>query len=88
MNQRTDAYGGSLDNRCRFALEVFGRSARRSAPDYIVGIRMTGDEMCEDGRDPDECVEIAAPLAAQRADRLLQRGRRGRSAPMLGVAYS
>ena len=24
LNRRTDAYGGSLENRCRFALEVFG----------------------------------------------------------------
>ena len=33
-------------------------------PDYIVGIRMTGDEHVGGGRDPDECVEIARILAA------------------------
>ena len=33
-------------------------SARRSAPDYVVGIRLTGDEHVAGGRDPDECAEI------------------------------
>ena len=44
LNRRTDAYGGSLENRCRFALEVFGAIREAVGPDYIVGIRMTGDE--------------------------------------------
>ena len=39
LNRRTDAYGGSLENRCRFALEVFGAIREAVGPDYIVGIR-------------------------------------------------
>ena len=38
-------------------------SARPSGPDYIVGIRLTGDEHVRHGRDPAECEEIARLLA-------------------------
>ena len=44
LNKRTDGYGGSLENRCRFALEVFGAIRDAVGPDYVVGIRLTGDE--------------------------------------------
>ena len=34
INRRTDAYGGSVENRCRFALEVFGAIRDAVGPDY------------------------------------------------------
>ena len=60
MNHRTDGYGGSLANRVRFTLEMFEEIRRRVGPDYIVGIRMSGNEMLEGGLSPEESVEIAA----------------------------
>ncbi|MFZ1427312.1 MAG: NADH:flavin oxidoreductase [Geminicoccaceae bacterium] len=63
INRRTDAYGGSIENRCRFALEVFGAIREAVGPDFVVGIRLTGDEHVAHGRDPDECAEIARILA-------------------------
>ena len=63
LNRRTDAYGGSLENRCRFALEVFGAIRDAVGPDYIVGIRMTGGEHVRHGRDPEACEAIARILA-------------------------
>ncbi|MFZ1427157.1 MAG: N-methylproline demethylase, partial [Geminicoccaceae bacterium] len=59
MNRRTDAYGGSLDNRIRFTLEMFEEIRRQVGPDYIVGIRMSADEMLEGGMSADESLEIA-----------------------------
>ena len=59
MNHRTDGYGGSLANRVRFTLEMFEEIRRRVGPDYIVGIRMSGNEMLEGGLSPEESVEIA-----------------------------
>ena len=44
INRRTDDYGGSVENRCRFALEVFGAIRDAVGPEFVVGIRMTGDE--------------------------------------------
>ena len=63
INRRTDRYGGSLENRCRFALEVFQAIRDVVGPDFVVGIRMTGDEHTKHGRDPQECVRIAEVLA-------------------------
>ena len=57
-----DAYGGST-NRCRFALEVFGAIREAVGPDYVVGIRMTGDEHVRDGRDPESARRSRGILA-------------------------
>ncbi|MBL8702970.1 MAG: FAD-dependent oxidoreductase [Alphaproteobacteria bacterium] len=62
INQRTDAYGGSLDNRLRFTFEVLDE-IRRSVGDYLVGLRFSVDEMIRDGLDAAQTVEIALRLA-------------------------
>jgi len=64
MNARGDGYGGALDNRLRFGLEVLEAVRRAVGDDYIVGIRMPGDEMLEGGLDRDDCIEIAKRYAA------------------------
>jgi 2,4-dienoyl-CoA reductase-like NADH-dependent reductase (Old Yellow Enzyme family) len=50
-NTRTDEYGGSFDNRLRFALRVFRAIRERVGTQFIVGIRMAVDERREDGID-------------------------------------
>ncbi|MEK0084317.1 FAD-dependent oxidoreductase, partial [Benzoatithermus flavus] len=59
MNKRTDGYGGSLQNRIRFSLEMLEEIRRRVGPDYILGIRMSAHEMLEGGMSPEESLEIA-----------------------------
>jgi len=59
-NRRTDRFGGSLANRCRFGLMVFEEIRRRTGDDFIVGFRYVVDE----GDGPgdlsfEDCVEIA-----------------------------
>jgi 2,4-dienoyl-CoA reductase-like NADH-dependent reductase (Old Yellow Enzyme family) len=63
INKRTDRYGGSVENRCRFALEVFQAIRDAVGPDFLVGIRLTGDEHVRGGRGAEECVRIAEILA-------------------------
>src|SRR5690606_15045571 len=47
-NKRTDAYGGSLENRMRFPLEVFS-AVRAVVPDAIpVGVRVSGTDWVDD----------------------------------------
>jgi 2,4-dienoyl-CoA reductase-like NADH-dependent reductase (Old Yellow Enzyme family) len=48
-NQRTDEYGGSLKNRCRFPLEVFDAVKAAVGEDYIVGHRFLADEALPGG---------------------------------------
>jgi dimethylglycine catabolism A len=64
MNRRRDGYGGSLANRMRFGLEVLESCRRAVGDDYIIGIRMPGDERLKDGLTREDCLEIARLYAA------------------------
>lgn len=63
-NVRTDEYGGSLANRMRFGLEVFEQTRLAVGDAYVVGMRMSADEMQEEGLSNADCVEIARAYAA------------------------
>ena len=58
VNRRTDEYGGSLENRARFGLEVLEEVRRRVGDDFPVGIRMMGDELKEGGLTQDDCLAL------------------------------
>jgi len=62
-NRRTDAYGGSLENRMRFGMEVFQAIREAVGDDFIVGMRMSGDELLEGGLDQSECLKIMTAFA-------------------------
>ncbi len=62
LNQRTDEYGGSFENRMRFPLEVI-RAIREEVGDgYPIGIRLCMDEFTEWGYSWDYGVEVAKKL--------------------------
>lgn len=63
-NRRDDAYGGSLENRMRFALRVIDSVRAAAGPDLIVGMRIPGDERVPGGLGPADMQEIAGLLAA------------------------
>ena len=63
-NRRTDDYGGPLENRMRFGLEVLDEIRAQVGSDYIVGIRMVMDEDMPGGLGPEEGLEIARRLIA------------------------
>ncbi|MGB1311550.1 MAG: FAD-dependent oxidoreductase [Leucothrix sp.] len=64
INQREDDYGGGLTNRLRLTLQVIDAVREAVGPDFIVGMRVTGDELTEGGLDADECVKAAELIAA------------------------
>jgi len=67
-NKRTDAYGGSLANRLRFPLEVFGE-LRASWPDRLpMSVRISATDWVADGITPDDAVEIARAFTDAGAD--------------------
>ncbi len=66
-NRRTDAYGGSLENRTRFAREIIARIRACTDPDFVIGYRHTVTEMVRGGYDADEGVAIAKILAGSGA---------------------
>jgi 2,4-dienoyl-CoA reductase-like NADH-dependent reductase (Old Yellow Enzyme family) len=60
-NRRTDAYGGSLENRLRFPLEVFA-AVRAAAPGLAVGIRVSATDWIEGGWDLEQTIAFAREL--------------------------
>lgn len=58
-NRRTDGYGGTLANRCRFALEVLEEIRKQAGDEFIVGMRFIIDEGDPDGIDTAEGIGIA-----------------------------
>ncbi len=63
-NRRRDAYGGSLDNRMRFSLQVIEAVREAVGEEFVVGIRMVVDEHFEGGLTREEGLEIARRLFA------------------------
>ena len=58
-NQRTDDYGGSLENRCRYPLRVF-RAMRAVWPvDKPISVRISAHDWVEGGITPDDAVQVA-----------------------------
>ena len=61
-NLRTDHYGGILENRARFSLEIMEEIRKQVGSDYIVGIRMVFDEDLPDGLRLEEGLKIGEML--------------------------
>ncbi len=59
FNRRTDEYGGSLENRCRFAIEVLKAVREAVGPYFPIEFRMSGSELVPEGYGIEEGVEIA-----------------------------
>jgi N-methyl-L-proline demethylase len=61
-NELDPPHGGTLDNRLRFTFEVLAAIRRRVGPDFIVGVRYTGDEVLEGGLTKEDGLDISARL--------------------------
>ena len=64
-NQRDDAYGGSLENRLRFPLEVFDAVRAAFPADRPVWVRLSATDWVEGGWDLDSSVAFAKALATR-----------------------
>ncbi len=63
-NKRTDQWGGSLENRMRFALAIL-RTVRKAVPASMpLGIRLSVTDWVDGGFNPDEAVTVAKALKA------------------------
>lgn len=67
-NRRTDAYGGSLDNRMRFPLEVFEAVRAVWPADRPLGVRVSATDWVDGGWTVDETVALARTLKARDCD--------------------
>jgi 2,4-dienoyl-CoA reductase (NADPH2) len=58
-NHRTDEYGGSYENRMRFALEIVEKTRAAVGPDFILIFRIAAMDMLQGGMSFDEVVTLA-----------------------------
>jgi 2,4-dienoyl-CoA reductase-like NADH-dependent reductase (Old Yellow Enzyme family)/thioredoxin reductase len=63
-NTLDEPWGGSLDNRLRFAFEVIAAIRRRVGPEFILGVRLVADEALAGGLTKAEGLEISRRLKA------------------------
>ncbi|HEY8591976.1 MAG TPA: bifunctional salicylyl-CoA 5-hydroxylase/oxidoreductase [Sphingomicrobium sp.] len=69
QNNRSDDYGGSLENRLRFPLEVFAAMRAAWPSDKPMSVRISATDWAgEDGITPDDAVEIGEAFAREGAD--------------------
>src|SRR6476659_1969137 len=67
-NQRTDQYGGSLENRMRFPLEVFDAVRAAFPADKPVGLRVSSTDWVEGGWDLAQTIEYSKALKKRGVD--------------------
>ena len=60
MNKRHDEYGGSLENRARFLINIIKKIREKVGPDKAVWCRLSGDELQPGGITHDEQCQVAA----------------------------
>ena len=63
QNLRTDAYGGSLENRCRFGLQVFEAIRKATDGNFLLGLRFHVDEGYAEGLSFEDSLDIAHVFA-------------------------
>jgi 2,4-dienoyl-CoA reductase-like NADH-dependent reductase (Old Yellow Enzyme family)/thioredoxin reductase len=61
-NHRLDDYGGSDENRLRFAREIIAGVREQVGNDFVVGVRISGDEFSHDGTHPDTTLSAMTHL--------------------------
>lgn len=67
-NKRIDQYGGSLTNRMRFPLEAIAAIRKAVGEEFIVGFRISADELVPGGRTKEDTKTIALMLEAAGID--------------------
>lgn len=59
-NQRHDQYGGSLENRARFLLNIVEKTRKKIGPDKAFGVRLSGDELMPGGIGHEEIKQVVS----------------------------
>ena len=63
-NQRTDRWGGSLENRMRLVVEI-ARAVRQAVPKLMLGTRLSVKDWVDGGFDVEDAIEVAKALKAE-----------------------
>lgn len=83
-NQRTDQWGGRLENRVRFAIEVYRNIRKKVGPNYPVGIKINSADFQRGGFTEEESLEVLQLLDKEGMDLLEISGGSYESPAMMG----
>ncbi len=61
-NKRTDEYGGDINGRLKLTLEVIEEVRKKCGKDFIIDVRISGDEYCDGGLNLNDGIYIAKQL--------------------------
>jgi len=67
-NRRTDEYGGSVENRCRFLVETIGKMRKALGEKPPIFVRFSADELLDDANSIEDGIKIAQILEKAGAD--------------------
>jgi 2,4-dienoyl-CoA reductase-like NADH-dependent reductase (Old Yellow Enzyme family) len=67
-NQREDEWGGPIENRMRFVLEIYRAIRKAVGKKFPVGVKLNSSDFMKGGFTEDESVQVAAALANEGAD--------------------
>lgn len=88
-NKRTDEYGGDINGRLKLVLEVLDEVRNRCGEDFIIDVRISGDEYSDGGLNVNDATYVAKQLEKHGADMLHVSGgltiKRGSSIPAPGT---
>ena len=62
INNRTDAWGGSIENRTRIHLEIIKRCRQEVGEDYPISVKLNSADFQKGGFSPDESIKVAQML--------------------------
>lgn len=89
-NKRTDEYGGDLNARLRLTLEVIEEIRRQCGRDFIIDVRISGDEYSDGGLTLNDMIYVSKQLEAAGVDFIHVSGgntiKRGSSMPAPGTS--
>ena len=89
-NKRTDEYGGDINGRLRLTLEVIREVRKQCGDDFIIDVRISGDEYSEGGLTLNDMIYVSKQLEKECVDFLHVSGgntiKRGSSMPAPGTS--
>ncbi len=85
-NIRTDKWGGSLENRARFALEVYRNIRQKVGADYPIGIKINSADFQRGGFTEEESMEVVKILSSEGIDLIEISGGTYEKASMMGAS--
>jgi 2,4-dienoyl-CoA reductase-like NADH-dependent reductase (Old Yellow Enzyme family) len=83
-NQRQDRWGGSLENRMRFVLEVYAAIREQVGPGFPVGIKLNSADFMKGGFSEEESMQVVRALAEAGIDMVEISGGTYESPAMVG----